>query len=190
MAFEFITQPIYGALNYALLPIINAVGPMLGIFLIAAIVTLLVTIANKYLVDQDRLQFLQKEMKGFQKEMMEAQKSNDPKALAEVQKKQSEFMKLQQEMMLNSFKPMIVTIVPIFLIFGWMWQVSSIYHLVVELPSFIYYVLLVPLWHAIPFYNTGIPIPEGSIGWLGWYILCSFSMSFTFRKFLGLKGAM
>jgi uncharacterized membrane protein (DUF106 family) len=59
-------------------------------------------------------------MKGFQQEMMAAQKSGDPKAMAEVQKKQSEFMKLQQEMMMNSFKPMIVTMVPILLIFWWM----------------------------------------------------------------------
>ena len=185
MAFEFITQPIFGAVDFVFLPLINMFGPMIGVFLISAIVAFFITLANKLLVDQDRLQFLQKEMKGFQQEMMAAQKSGDPKAMAEAQKKQAEFMDLQKEMMTNSFKPMIVTMIPILFIFWWMSAEPAISKLVIELPSFVFYVLLVPLFHM--FYHQSPGVPYMAIEWLGWYILCSFGMSLLFRKFMGLK---
>ncbi|UTB33179.1 MAG: EMC3/TMCO1 family protein [Methanobacterium sp. ERen5] len=161
-------------------------GAIIGVFLIATLVAFVITVANKLLVDQDRLQFLQGEMKGFQGEMMKAQKSGDPKAMAEMQKKQAKFMELQKEMMFNSFKPMIVTFVPIILIFYWMAGNPLINHLYLNLPSFAYYVLLVPIFHT--FYHQSAGVPVMAVEWLGWYILCSFAMSFVWRKLLGLKG--
>lgn len=161
-------------------------GAIIGVFIIATLVAFVITLANKLLVDQDRLQFLQGEMKGFQSEMMKAQKSGDPKAMAAMQKKQAEFMDLQKEMMFNSFKPMIVTFIPIILIFYWMAGNPLINHLYLNMPTFTYYVLLVPIFHT--FYHQSPGIPVMAIEWLGWYILCSFSMSFVWRKLLGLKG--
>ena len=161
-------------------------GAIIGVFLIATFVAFVITVANKLLVDQDRLQFLQGEMKGFQSEMMKAQKSGDPKAMAEMQKKQAKFMDLQKEMMFNSFKPMIVTFVPIILIFYWMAGNPLINQLYLNLPSFAYYVLLVPIFHT--FYHQSAGVPVMAVEWLGWYILCSFAMSFVWRKLLGLKG--
>lgn len=187
MAFEFIINPIFGALSFVFMPLINALGPMLGVFIISTFVSFFITVANKLLVDQDKLQETQKKMKVFQQEMMAAQKSGDPKAMEKVQKNQSEFMKMQQAMMMNSFKPMIVTFVPIILLFWWMSAQPVINKMVVELPAFVFYVLLVPLFHM--FYQQSAGVPYMAIEWLGWYILCSFAMSFVWRKLLGLKGA-
>jgi uncharacterized membrane protein (DUF106 family) len=188
MAFEFITNPIFGALDLAFMPFINTLGSIIGVFIIASIVAFVITVANKLLVNQDRLEFLKNEMQGFQQEMMAAQKSKDPKLMAEAQNKQAEFMKIQKEMMFNSFKPMIVTFVPIILIFWWMAQEPAITSMVVKLPTIVYYVLLVPVWHF--FYQQSPGVPVQAIEWLGWYILCSFAMSLIFRKYLGLKGGM
>ncbi|HMK54526.1 MAG TPA: EMC3/TMCO1 family protein [Methanobacteriaceae archaeon] len=188
MALEFITHPVFGAIDVVFIPLINAFGPIIGVFVIATLVAFVITLANKLLVDQDRLQFLQKEMKGFQSEMMEAQKSGDPKAMAEMQKKQMEFMNIQKEMMFNSFKPMIVTFIPIILVYWWMAQEPAITKLVVQLPTVAFYTLLVPVFHA--FYHQSPGVPHQAIEWLGWYILCSFAMSLVFRKYLGLKGGM
>jgi uncharacterized membrane protein (DUF106 family) len=194
MAFEFITDPIFAALNAVLLPFINAVGPMVAVFIIATVVAFLITLANKLLVNQDRLAYIQGEMKGYQSEMMKAQKSGDEKAMAKMQKKQAEFMDLQKEMMGNSFKPMIVTMIPILLIFWWMATVPAIagtagqLGLVVKLPTIAFYNLLVPLFHM--FYKQSPGVPYQAIEWLGWYILCSFAMSLIWRKYLGLKGGM
>jgi uncharacterized membrane protein (DUF106 family) len=56
MAFEFITQPVFAALDFVFMPLINAFGPMIGVFVISTIVAFFITLANKLLVDQDKLQ--------------------------------------------------------------------------------------------------------------------------------------
>lgn len=184
MVFEM----LWGPLNAALNPFINYLGPLMTIFVIGAVISLITTVAQKVLVDQDRLLYLQKEMKDFQQEMMEARKTNDPKALEKVQRKQMEFMGLQKEMMTMSFKPMIVTFLPIIIIFWWISQNTLLNSMIVNLPATAYYMLLVPLWHALPFYGAALPgAPEMSITWLGWYILCSFGFSMLFRKLMGVK---
>ncbi|OPY26736.1 MAG: hypothetical protein A4E27_00681 [Methanobacterium sp. PtaU1.Bin242] len=192
--FDFL-NPILNPILNPLLTLVNdpnnpMFGAIVGVFIIATIVAFVITLANKFLVDQDRLQFLQKEMKEYQQEMMKAQKSGDAKALAKVQEKQSEFLDLQKEMMFNSFKPMIVTFVPIIIVFYWMAGNPLINQFYVQLPTFAYYVLLVPLFHMFYHPSAFVPADIMAIEWLGWYILSSFAMSMIFRKLLGLKGAM
>ena len=82
---------------------------------------------------------------------------------------------------------MIVTFVPIILIFFWM-RASAINDLVVILPTTVYWVTLTPLWHVVGsiFYGGEATIPYG-IGWLLWYMICTFGMSQILRKFLGFK---
>lgn len=192
MVFENVIQGIYGVLNSIFSPIIamdpNPHNPMFTIFLISTIVAFVITLANKLLVDQDKLESIKKEMQEFQQEMREVQKSGDPKSMEKMQKQQMEMMGKQKDMMTMSFKPMIVTMVPILIVFWWMAQQPQISHTVVELPRIAYYVLLVPIWHM--FYHPAATTPEFAIEWLGWYILCSFAMSQIFRKLMGLKGGM
>lgn len=182
-----VLEQLWGPLNVALNPFVQYLGPVLAILIIAIVVSMLTTIAQKLFVDQDRLISLQKEMKEFQQEMMEARKSNDPKALDRVQKQQSEFMNKQREMMTMSFKPMLVTFLPIIIIFWWISQNDLLNHLVVYLPKFAYYLLLVPLFHMFYHPSPWVPVGSMTIEWLGWYILCSFGFSFLFRKLMGVK---
>ncbi len=183
-----VLESLWGPLDAAFNPLIQSLGPngpLISIVIIAIIISIITTVAQKILVNQDRLLFLQKEMKDFQQEMMEARKTNDPKALDKVQKKQTEFMSLQKEMMTMSFKPMIVTFLPIIIIFWWISQNSLLNHLVVNLPTIAYYIFLVPLFHLIYPQSPGVPVM--AIEWLGWYILCSFGFSLLFRKLMGIK---
>ena len=179
---------IFEGLNWVFSPIIaldpNPQNPLLTIFLISSIIACITTLANKLLVDQDEMESLQEEMKEFQKEMKEAQTSGDSKALAKVQAQQKDFMAKQTKMMKNSFKPMIVTFIPIILMFYWMGQ-SVISKVTVSLPVFAYYVLLTPIWHM--FYGSPSSTVPYAIGWLGWYILCTFAMTQVIRKFMGFK---
>ena len=182
---------IYDALNAVFNPILsmdpNPTNPALTVLIIAFIVSLITTIANKYLVDQDEMNEIQQRNKDFQKELRDAQKRGDGKKMAELQAKQAEVMQEQSKMMTNSFKPMIVTFVPIILIFFWM-RTSTISSLVVSLPPVVYWVTLTPMWHAIGsvIYGGQSTIPYG-IGWLLWYMICTFGMSQILRKFLGFK---
>jgi len=164
-------------------------NPLLTVFLIATIIAFVTTLANKLLVDQDEMQASREEMKEFQEKMKEAQMSGDSKQLAKAQAMQQEVMAKQGAMMKNSFKPLIVTIVPIMLMFWWMAQPENAINAIrVELPQFVYYVLLVPLWQYIfgMFYGGGANIPFVA-GWLGWYMLCTFAMTQILRKFMGFK---
>ena len=181
---------VTGALNAIFNPLLamdpNPANPALTVLVIAFIVSLITTIANKYLVDQDEMNEIQERNKAFQQELRDAQKRGDGKRIAELQAKQTEMMQDQSKMMTNSFKPMIVTFVPIILIFFWMR--SSISGLVVTLPPAVYWVTLTPFWHFLGhfLYGGNATIPYG-IGWLLWYMICTFGMSQILRKFLGFK---
>ena len=182
---------IFQALNAVFNPILaldpNPANPALTVLIIAFIVSLITTIANKYLVDQDELNAQQAEMKEFNARLRDAQKRGDGKEVAKLQAEQAELMKNQTAMMTNQFKPMIVTFVPIILIFFWM-RSSAIHDLVIILPKTVYWVILTPLWHWIGSFMYGgkATIPYG-IGWLLWYMICTFGMSQILRKFLGFK---
>ena len=186
-----IMGPIYGVLNAIFNPILaidpNPANPALTVLIIAFIVSLITTVANKYLVDQDELNEKQKAMQEFNKELREAQKRGDGKKIAELQAKQADMMKDQTAMMTDQFKPMIVTFVPIILIFFWM-RTSAIHNLVIILPKTVYWVTLTPLWHVLGSFVYGgkATIPYG-IGWLLWYMICTFGMSQILRKYLGFK---
>ena len=186
-----IMGPIYGVLNAIFNPILaidpNPANPALTVLIIAFIVSLITTVANKYLVDQDELNEKQEAMQEFNKELREAQKKGDGKKIAELQAKQADMMKDQTAMMTDQFKPMIVTFVPIILIFFWM-RTSAIHNLVIILPKTVYWVTLTPLWHVIGsfLYGGKATIPYG-IGWLLWYMICTFGMSQILRKYLGFK---
>ncbi len=182
---------VYGALNTVFNPILaidpNPANPALTVLIIAFIVSLITTIANKYLVDQDELNERQLRMKEFNSRLREAQKRGDGKEIAKLQAEQADMMKDQTAMMSEQFKPMFVTFVPIILIFFWM-RTSAIHNLVVILPTTVYWVTLTPIWHALGgvLYGGKATIPYG-IGWLLWYMICTFGMSQILRKFLGFK---
>ena len=182
---------IFDALNTIFNPILaldpNPANPALTVLIIAFIVSLITTVANKYLVDQDEMNAQQAEMKEFNARLRDAQKRGDGKEVAKLQAEQTELMQKQTAMMTNQFKPMIVTFVPIILIFFWM-RSSAIHDLVIILPKTVYWVILTPVWHWIGSFMYGgqATIPYG-IGWLLWYFICTFGMSQILRKFLGFK---
>ena len=189
--FGMISTQIFNILNAIFNPLLamdpNPQNPALTVLVIAFIVSLITTIANKYMVDQDKLNENQKKSKEFQKKLREAQKKGDGKEIAKLQAQQTEMLKDQNEVMMESFKPMFVTFIPIILIFFWM-RTSAISNLVLILPVPVYWITLTPFWHFLGgfLYGGKATIPYG-IGWLLWYMICTFGMSQILRKFLGFK---
>ena len=193
--FDAILDPIWNVIFQGLNTIFNPIlaldpnpqNPALAVLIIAFIVSLITTIANKYMVDQDALNEQQAKIKDLNKRLRDAQKRGDGKEVSKIQAEQMAAMGDQTAMMTNQFKPMIVTMVPILLIFWWM-RSSAIHNLVIILPKTVYWVILTPLWHALGsfLYGGKATIPYG-IGWLLWYFICTFSMSQIIRKYLGFK---
>ncbi|MCC7553453.1 MAG: DUF106 domain-containing protein [Methanobacteriaceae archaeon] len=192
--FSGILDPIISALNDLLSPLValdpNPSNPILTVFFVAFLVSLFTTVANKLLVDHDEMNEIRTEMSEFQKELREAQQSGDSKKIAKLQAKQVDFMEKQSKMMTSSFKPLIVTMVPVLLVYYWMGY-SVISDLLVQLPVTVYYGSLTPMWHVIGSLIRGgsADIPF-TIGWMLWYFLCTFGISQILRKFMGFKQAI
>ncbi|ADP77676.1 protein of unknown function DUF106 transmembrane [Methanothermus fervidus DSM 2088] len=163
----------------------NPNNPLFTIFLISIFVAFISTLASKILIDHEKLEKHKKEIEKFQKELKKISSSSDPEAMRKLQEKQIEFFDKQKEIMIMSFKPLLVTFIPILLVFYWMARDPHISKTVVILPKVAYYLLLVPLWHML--YPPHHPLPPYSIGWLGWYILCTLTLSQIFRKLMGVK---
>lgn len=85
-----------------------------GMLILVLLITIFMTLAQKYGTDQATLKRLKEEQKELQKEMK--QYKDHPEKIAELSKKQLEFFPL---MMKHSMRPMIYTGVPLILFFRW-----------------------------------------------------------------------
>ena len=87
----------------------------IAIFILAFLITLLMTLVYKWATDQNEMKRLKKQLKDLQKKMRE-QREN-PKNVMQLQKK---LMSINMEYMKKSLKPALYTFIPIILVFGWM----------------------------------------------------------------------
>lgn len=90
-------------------------SPFWAVFLIAALISLAITLVYKYATDQEHMRKLKEKMKGYQEKMRNLR--DQPEKMMKVQQ---EAMKLNMELMKHSFKPTLYTMIPIILIFGWL----------------------------------------------------------------------
>ena len=88
--------------------------PKASVVLISILITLAMTLVTKYFTNQSRM----KELKEIQKACQIKLKDNkgNPEKLAEIQK---EMMQCSMELMKHSFKPMLITFLPLILLFWW-----------------------------------------------------------------------
>ena len=101
-------------LNPVLQPLLNS-SPFLVVLLLALVVSLLITLAYKFFSDQAKMKALKEEQKAYQQQMKELR--SQPEKMMQMQK---ESMRKNMDYMKLSFKPMLFTMIPLFLFFGWM----------------------------------------------------------------------
>lgn len=94
-------------------------NPKLSIILISLLVSILITVIRYFTVDKNKMKEIREKQKKLREEMK--QYKNNPEKMMEINKKMLEDF---PEQMKQSFKPMIITIIPIIILFGWM---KSIY---------------------------------------------------------------
>jgi uncharacterized membrane protein (DUF106 family) len=89
--------------------------PKLSILVLSFLVTLFITIVTYYMTDRTRM----KELKDKQKALREEVKKyrDNPQKMMELNKKMMEDM---PEQLKHSFKPMIITMIPILIVFAWL----------------------------------------------------------------------
>ena len=100
--------------NPWLLPLLEW-NAFLGIFLVSLFVSFVVTVVYKFATNQSEMKRLKDKQKEFQV-TMKSQKDNP----AEMMKTQKQAMAVSFEYMKQSFKPTLITMIPVLLIFSWM----------------------------------------------------------------------
>ncbi|HKZ49750.1 MAG TPA: EMC3/TMCO1 family protein [Candidatus Nanoarchaeia archaeon] len=128
---------------------------LLSIIGISAALALGSTLVYKFATDQALVKAIREEVKKIQVEMKE--NKGNPQKLAELQNK---VMPLNLKLMSQSFRPMLITIVPFIILFALLGRV----------------------------YGTMIVVPlsfwEGHLGWIGTYIIFSIIFTTLLRKAL------
>ncbi|MDP6641876.1 MAG: EMC3/TMCO1 family protein [Candidatus Nanoarchaeia archaeon] len=90
--------------------------PLIALLVISFILTLVTTLAYKYLTDQEKIKLLKAEIKEIQNDIKKFK--DDPQKMMELQKQS--FQKGFVDMMKHQFKPLLFTMIPIFIIFSWL----------------------------------------------------------------------
>ena len=94
---------------------IFSLHPLASIAIIAFTVTLFTSLVYRFVTDQKVMQALKKELKDLQKMMKEHR--DKPEKLMRIQK---EAMEKNMQYMRHSMKPMLFTMLPLILMFGWL----------------------------------------------------------------------
>lgn len=89
--------------------------PRLTLLGFAALISLFITIVNYFILDKEKMREIKAKQKELQKQMKEHQKAGNTEKMLELNK---EFMSHTLETFKHSFKPMIITIIPILIFFG------------------------------------------------------------------------
>ena len=125
-------------------------SPLGAILLVSFILTFITTIAYKYFTNQKELKAAKEEMDSLRIQMKEAK--HDTQKVMELQKQS--FQKTMEQMK-HSLKPMIITFIPLLIIFGWL---------------------------QATYKDMGQIL--GPLNWLWIYFLSSFIFSISLRKIL------
>ncbi|MBU3896749.1 MAG: DUF106 domain-containing protein [Nanoarchaeota archaeon] len=145
----------YGALSFIFSPVLTLPAAV-GELIIAAFITLIITLFYKYLVNQSKVKEIRDKTKELQKKMKETTDKEETSKLT------TEMFAMSNQQMKMTFKPMMVTLVFVVLIFPW---------LKIAFPGTIV---------TLPFEIMG----RTSFGWFLWYVVVSVPLSFMFRKVL------
>lgn len=96
-------------------------SPRISIIIISLIVTIFITAVRYFMTDREKMKEIKDRQKELRREMKEYK--DHPEKMMEINKKMLEDF---PEQMKQSFKPMLITIIPIILIFGWMKSVYAV----------------------------------------------------------------
>ncbi|MFH1359041.1 MAG: EMC3/TMCO1 family protein [archaeon] len=131
-------------------------NPYLSIITISFLVSFFVTIVRFYMTDREKMREIKSRQKELRKKIKEHR--NNPEKMMEFNK---QMMQDMPEQMKQSFKPMIITMIPVLILFRWLWSVYG----------------------DTPLSKVFIFFPA----WLWWYIIASIVLSLLLSKLFKLQ---
>jgi len=138
----------------------------LFIFLLAATISLLISLANRLTTDPEKTKAWRKEIAEWNEQLREARKSGNKKQMEKLMKKQQYILQIQAKMS---------------------WQSMKV--------SFLFFIPLMIVWYFLGWTYGGTEIAYfpgigSQLFWLSslfwWYLLCSLLFSTLFSHLLGL----
>lgn len=135
---------------------------------IGVVVSLLVTLLSKRLVNWAQVREDKARIAEFQKELREAHSRRDMKAIHKLQQRQGEILSLQKRVFSATFKPTIIYFIPLILL--WITLLSAYSGWVVA---------WLPFRIDLPIFG---PVVAFGVGW--WYIITYLGFSQIWRKIL------
>jgi uncharacterized membrane protein (DUF106 family) len=178
---------IGAAMDMILGPIVQGEGIswLIVILVLSSVTGLYSSLLQKYTIDYEKMQRVQKKMRDFQKDFREAQLSGDEKKIKKINEKRDKMMQEQLEMSQEQFKPMsyiMVITVPIFL---WLLYVVSVTRGdIVGTYPYDMGAIVFPYIGIVNFVDVAFLLPS----WILWYMLCSLTLSQVIRKTLNIGG--
>jgi len=91
-------------------------NPFIGIVLFSVIISLFITLIIFFFTDKEKMRALKERQKELQRKAKEHQKNGNQEGLLEINK---QMMMEMPEMMKHNLKPMLITFIPIIIIFSW-----------------------------------------------------------------------
>lgn len=142
---------------------------------VAAVLAIISNLANRFLVDIEKVRSQVAEVKAWQKEFDRARKSGDKQLLAKAQKRQSAIMGVQSRMMWDRMKVTLIFFIPFILV----WRILAQFY------SPIGHVAQTPF--TVPYLLEGPLSPTGGflVSYFTWYFLCSLTISLPLSRLLG-----
>ncbi|VVB55323.1 Uncharacterised protein [uncultured archaeon] len=128
------------------------------IALISACLSLMSGLVRRAVLDIDKIKLNKEKLKAHQQAIKDASKAGDKKKLNHAQ---SQMMELTMESMKDNMKPMLFTIIPFMVIFGWLKQNYDGVGVVATLLGM-------------------------QFGWFAWYFITSIVISLPINKILKL----
>jgi uncharacterized membrane protein (DUF106 family) len=131
-------------------------NPRISIILVSLLVTVFITTVRYFMVDRDKLKEIKERQKELRKEVKKYK--DNPEKMLELNQQMLEDM---PEQFKQSFKPMLITMIPVLILFKWMWSIYG----------------------ETALSGTSFLFPV----WLWWYIGSSIIFSIALNKGLGLQ---
>lgn len=119
--------------------------PRTSIILLAIVISFGTSLVSYYVLDKEKIREIKAKQKNLQKEMMKYQKEGKHDKVLSLQK---EIMSYSMEMIRHSFKPLLITAIPVLFVFA---LIQSFYSGTVIASSWIWYYIFSTIAGSVVF---------------------------------------
>lgn len=165
-------------------------GSTLFIIALSFMLSVLISLVSSVVMDVDKLNRYQNEIKIWNKAKSEAQKTANKRLYRKVKRKEKYIQKIQSKVMTERFKPMMFYIGPFFALF---WVLNGFFngYLPLVAGETARFVVILPFSFPIGFFGENIGAESlYGMSFVWWYAMTSFAFGTIVQKVFGLNVGM